>query len=171
MSECAMRLHAWVFVGCSVLLAALPAAAQWKWKDARGQVVISDVPPPRDIPERDVLQKPELVTRRASPQAAPAASAPAAESAGKAKVDPELEARKKKAEQEQTDKARAEEEKVAAQRAENCRRARSHMASLDSGIRLSRVNDKGEREILDDKQRADEINRTRQVIASDCRGS
>jgi hypothetical protein len=154
-----------------MLLAAWPAAAQWKWKDARGQVVISDVPPPRDIPERDVLQKPEIVVRRTAAQAAPAASAPAVETVAKAKVDPELEARKKKAEQEQTDKAKAEEEKVAQQRAENCKRARSHMASLDSGIRLSRVNDKGEREILDDKQRADEINRTRQVIASDCRGS
>ena len=36
-----MRLHAWIFVGCTVLLATLPAAAQWKWKVARGQVVIS----------------------------------------------------------------------------------------------------------------------------------
>jgi hypothetical protein len=166
-----MRLTALVVVGCTVLLAALPAAAQWKWKDARGQVVISDVPPPRDIPERDVLQKPELVTRRSAAQPAPAASAPTVETVAKAKVDPELEARKKKAEQEQTDKVKAEEEKVAAQRAENCKRARAHMGSLDSGIRLTRVNEKGEREILDDKQRADEINRTKQIISSDCRGS
>ena len=118
-----------------------------------------------------MLQKPELVTRRPANQPAPAASAAVAESVAKARVDPELEARKKKTEQEQTDKLKAEEDKVAAQRAENCRRARSHMASLDSGIRLSRTNDKGEREILDDKQRADEINRTRQIMASDCRGS
>jgi hypothetical protein len=166
-----MRLHAWVFVGCSVLLAAMPAAAQWKWKDARGQVVISDVPPPRDIPERDVLQKPELVSRRPANQPTPVASAPVPETVAKAKVEPELEARKKKAEQEQVDKAKAEEEKVAVQRAENCKRARAHMSSLDSGIRLSRTNEKGEREILDDKQRADEVNRTRQIISSDCRGS
>ncbi len=166
-----MRLTALVVVGCTVLLAALPAAAQWKWKDARGQVVISDVPPPRDIPERDVLQKPELVTRRSAAQPAPVASAPAVETVAKAKVDPELEARKKKAEQDQADKVKAEEEKVAAQRAENCKRARAHMGSLDSGIRLTRVNEKGEREILDDKQRADEINRTKQIISSDCRGS
>jgi hypothetical protein len=171
MSECAMRLHALVFVSCTVLLAALPAAAQWKWKDARGQVVISDVPPPREIPERDVLQKPELVTRRPANQITPAASAPPPEAVAKAKVDPELEARKKKTEQEQTDKVKADEEKVAAQRAENCRRARAHMSSLDSGIRLSRTNEKGEREILDDKQRADEVNRTRQIISSDCRGT
>jgi hypothetical protein len=171
MSECAMRMYAWVFVGCSVLLAALPAAAQWKWKDARGQVVISDVPPPREIPERDVLQRPDLVARKSAPQPTPAASAAPPESAAKPKVDPELEARKKKAEQEQTDKAKAEEEKVAAQRAENCKRARAHLTSLDSGMRLSRTNEKGEREILDDKQRAEEVARTRQIIASDCRAS
>jgi hypothetical protein len=166
-----MRLHAWILVGFSMLLAALPAAAQWKWKDARGQVVISDVPPPREIPDRDVLQKPDLVSRRPAANPTPVASAPAPDTVAKARVDPELEARKKKTEQEQNDKAKAEEEKVAVQRAENCRRARSHMASLDSGIRLSRTNEKGEREILDDKQRADEIQRTRQIIASDCRGS
>ena len=34
---------------------------------------------------------------------------------------------------------------------------------------MTRVNDKGEREVLDDKQRAEEIQRTRTVIASDCR--
>lgn len=166
-----MRLQALVIVGVTLLLSALPASAQWKWKDARGQVVISDVPPPREIPDRDVMQKPDAVARRAAPPT-PAASAPAAEpSAAKPKVDPELEARKKKAEQEQSDKLKAEEEKIAAQRAENCRRARSHMATLDSGVRLSRTNDKGEREILDDKQRADEINRTRQIISTECRAS
>jgi hypothetical protein len=166
-----MRLHAVVCVGFSLLLAAVPAAAQWKWKDARGQVVISDVPPPRDIPDRDVLQKPELLVRRPAGQAAPVASAPAVEAVAKAKVDPELEARKKKGEQEQQERVKADEEKVAGQRAENCRRARSHLSSLDSGMRLSRTNEKGEREILDDKQRADEMQRTRQVITSDCRGS
>ena len=164
-----MRLHAWIFVGCTVLLATLPAAAQWKWKDARGQVVISDVPPPREIPERDVLQKPELVTRRPANQPAPAASAAVAESVAKARVDPELEARKKKTEQEQTDKLKAEEDKVAAQRAENCRRARSHMASLDSGIRLSRTNDKGERELMSDEEIEAERVRTRREMEEACK--
>jgi len=164
-----MRLHVWFCVGFSLCAAALPAAAQWKWKDARGQVVISDTPPPREIPERDVLQKPNIVVQRANAAATPAASAPAVETVAKAKVDPELEARRKKAEGEQQDKQKVEDAKVAAARAENCQRARSHMSTLDSGVRLSRTNDKGEREILDDKQRADEVQRTRQIIASDCR--
>lgn len=164
-----MRLRGLIFLLISLLFAASPALAQWKWKDSRGQVVVSDIPPPRDIPERDVLQKPDNAARR--PAAAPsAASATAvAEVATKPKVDAELESRRKKAEQEQTDKQKAEEEKVAAQRAENCKRARAHMASLDSGVRLARTNDKGEREILDDKGRAEEMARTRQVIATECR--
>ena len=56
-----MRWSVWFCVGLSLSVATWPAAAQWKWKDARGQVVISDTPPPRDIPERDVLQKPSMV--------------------------------------------------------------------------------------------------------------
>jgi Domain of unknown function (DUF4124) len=164
-----MRLSVWFCVGFSLCVAMAPAAAQWKWKDARGQVVISDVPPPRDIPERDVLQRPD--NRRApAAAAAPAASAAAAgEAVAKAKVDPELEARRKKSETEQQEKVKADEEKVAMERAENCKRARTHMASLESGMRLARTNDKGEREILDDKGRADEMQRTRQIISSDCR--
>jgi hypothetical protein len=164
-----MRLPVWFLVGFSLCVATLPAAAQWKWKDGRGQVVISDLPPPRDIPERDVLQKPNLVTQRPAAQLTPSASAPAGEALAKAKVDPELEARRKKTEGEQNERVKAEEQKVAAQRAENCQRAKAHMSSLESGIRLSRTNDKGEREILDDKQRADEVQRTRQIISSDCR--
>lgn len=164
-----MRLHVWFCVGFSLCVATLPAAAQWKWKDARGQVVISDTPPPREIPERDVLQKPTLVLQRSAAQAAPAASAAAGEAAAKAKVDPELEARRKKAEAEQQEKQKAEEQKVAAVRADNCRRARAHFETLNSGIRLTRINDKGEQEFLDDSQRAAEMQRARQTIASECR--
>src|SRR3954463_3789511 len=101
-----MRLSVWFCVGFSLCVAMAPAAAQWKWKDARGQVVISDVPPPRDIPERDVLQRPD--NRRApATAAAPAASAAlTGEAVAKAKVDPELEARRKKSETEQQDKVK-----------------------------------------------------------------
>jgi hypothetical protein len=167
-----MRLRAFIGVGLAMLLAAGPVAAQWKWKDGRGQVVVSDTPPPRDVPEANVLHRPDLMARRPAAQAAasaPASAATGSEVVAKAKVDPELEARKKRSEQEQADRAKAEEEKVALQRAENCKRARAHMASLDSGMRMSRTNEAGEREILDDKQRAEEMARTRQVITSDCR--
>jgi hypothetical protein len=169
MSECAMRLHGWFCVGFSLWVATLPAAAQWKWKDSRGQVVISDTPPPREIPEANVLQKPSLVVQRSAASTTPAASAPAADTVAKAKVDPELEARRKKAETEQSERLKAEEQKIAAQRADNCKRARTYVDTLDSGIRLTRRNDKGEQEYLDDQQRAAEMQRARQAVSTECR--
>jgi len=164
-----MRLHVWFCVGFSLWVATSPAAAQWKWKDARGQVVVSDTPPPRDIPEANVLQKPSLVTQRSAAQAVPAASAPTGENVAKAKVDPELEARRKKTESEQSERAKADEQKIAAQRADNCQRAKTYVETLDSGIRMTRRNDKGEQEYLDDQQRAAEMQRARQAVSSDCR--
>ena len=54
---------------CAALMLGLafaPAAqAQYKWKDARGQLHASDMPPPADIPERQVLQRP--AGQRAAP--------------------------------------------------------------------------------------------------------
>jgi len=150
------------------LLIASPAEAQWKWRDGKGQVHISDIPPPRDIPDKDVMQRPEVVTRKPVVAAAPA-SAASATVAGKAQVDPELEEKRRRAEQEQAAKAKAEEQKIAAVRKENCQRAREQVATLDSGQRIARIKADGEREILDDEQRARESRRAREAIASDCR--
>ena len=43
------------------------------------------------------------------------------------------------------------------------------MRSLEDGMRIARTNDKGEREILDDQQRAQEIERTKQGMSSNCK--
>jgi len=142
----------------------VPAQAQWMWKDKEGRITASDLPPPRDVAEKDILQRPDLAARK------PAAAASAASAvAGKPAVDPQLEARRRSAEQEQAAKAKADEDKLAQQRAENCRRARGHLNALESGQRIARVNDKGEREVLDDKGRAEEMRRANEVIASDCK--
>ena len=147
-------------------VAALPAQAQWKWRDKNGQITASDLPPPRDIADKDVLQRPDPTVRRAAAAPAPAS---AAASAPRAASDPQLEARKRAGEQEQQAKVKADEERLKQQRAENCRSARGHAAALESGQRIARTNDKGEREVLDDKGRADEMRRAREVIASDCK--
>ena len=42
-------------------------------------------------------------------------------------------------------------------------------SSIDSGMRMARMNDKGEREVLDDAQRAAELKRVNAIIASDCK--
>lgn len=152
---------------CALTLLALPASAQWKWKDASGRITVSDLPPPRDVPPQNILQRPEPAAVRA-PAAAPAASA-ASVPAAAPRVDRDLQARKDATEREQAAKEKAEAAKLAEQRAENCRNARAHLAALDSGQRIARYNDKGEREILDDRQRAAETRRARDVIAAECR--
>ena len=160
--------------GLALLVAAIAALsltdvanAQWKWRDSRGQVHVSDIPPPRDVPDKDVLQRPEAPVRRAP---AVAASAPAASaSAAQAPVDEQLLEKRKRAEQEQAARAKADEQKAAALRNENCQRARQQLATLDSGERIARITADGGREYLDDDQRAAETRRAREAIASQCR--
>jgi hypothetical protein len=148
------------------------AAAQYKWKDSRGQLHASDQPPPREIPDKDVLQRPVARAQATAPQgsaSASAASAPALAAINRPPVDPELQQRRARAEQEAKARAKADEDRLALQRAENCQRARQQLATLDSGTRLVRVNDKGERVALDDAARASEMAQARNVIASECR--
>ena len=157
----------------ATLLCMSMATAQpvpWKYRDAQGRIVVSDLPPPAGVPDKDILERPTTVLRRAAaPKPAASAAATAASAAVAQGSDPELEARRKKAATEQEQKQKAEQEKDAAQRADNCSRAKGHLAALGDGLRIARTNDKGEREILDDKGRADEMQRARQTIASDCK--
>jgi hypothetical protein len=164
------RLAGLGLAALAFLVSSGPAEAQWKWRDSRGQIHISDIPPPRDIPDKDVLQRSEVAVRKPAAPPAPAASVVVAASApGKAPVDPELEERRKRAEQEQVARAEADKQKAAAVRKDNCQRARDQLVTLDSGQRIARIKSDGEREILDDDARAKEARRTREIIASECR--
>ena len=171
-------MHRWTVVVLTALLGAtlaLPAAAQWKWRDQNGHTQYSDTPPPPNVADKDILQRPggaNSAVRRGTVSAVPA---PASAASGAPALAPpvagdsELEAKRKKAEQEVEDKKKAEDAKVAAARAENCARAKAQMRTLDSGVRLSRTNEKGEREYLDDKARAKETERTRDAMNSECK--
>jgi hypothetical protein len=149
---------------------ALPSAAQWKWRDAQGRVQYSDRPPPNDVRDRDILTRPAAVpaAQRPATPASAAAGTPAG-SASAPTSDPTLEARKRQAESVQDQAKRDEEARVARQKIENCARAKEYARTVESGQRIARTNDKGEREFLDDAQRAREAARTRDIIASDCR--
>ena len=153
-------------------LLALPAHAQWKWRDKSGLIQYSDLAPPAGIAESDILQRPNAPTLRGSATLSPAPSASGAASSAPITVkttDPELEAKRKKAEADKAAQQRADDERRAQAKLDNCSRAKAYMRSLDDGLRIARTNDKGEREILDDAGRASELRRAREVIASDCR--
>lgn len=166
------------------LAATLAAHAQYQWIDKDGRRVFSDRAPPADVPPKNVLSQPrgsQAVIRgtpvvptaaTSAPAAgeAPTAARPApAASGATAGVDKALEEKKKKAEQAEADKKKAEDAKLAAARADNCKRAMNAKATLDSGMRMARTNDKGEREVLDDAQRAEELKRVNAIITADCK--
>ncbi|MEJ8837283.1 DUF4124 domain-containing protein [Ramlibacter sp. AN1133] len=156
-------------------LAPLAASAEWQWLDKDGRRVFSDQAPPSDIAPNRILKQPGMrnasapteATAAATPASgARAATDAAARPSGKDKL---LEERRRQAEAAEAEKKKLEEAKVAAIRADNCTRARSGKGTLESGQRIAIVNDKGERDIMDDNRRAAEIKRLDDIIARECR--
>jgi hypothetical protein len=152
----------------------LTAHAQWKWRDSNGRLHASDLPPPITVAEKDILQRP------GPPRATVAGSASAAPTAGSASAasatvprqrtaqERDVEQRQKAETQDKLARKTAEDERLAGQRKDNCQRAREAVATLESGQRVARISASGEREILTDAQRADDLRRARSVAASDC---
>ena len=153
----------------------LAATAQWQWIDKDGRKVFSDQAPPPEVPANKIVKRPggraaePAQEAAAAPAAAPVAATPklptAAKPSGK---DPALEKKRLEAEAAEAKKKEAEEQKLAAARTENCARAKEAKATLDSGQRISRINSTGEREFMEDNERAAETKRLESVMARDC---
>lgn len=171
-----MKIVHWLVLGC---LCAMPlaAAAQWQWVDRDGRKVFSDQAPPPDIPDKNIVRRAGVPVARHGASPTPAAadatpsepSAPAPSGPKPSGVDKELEEKARKAEEAEKAKQAAEAQKLAKAKADNCGRARQGKATMDSGIRVARVNAQGEREIMDDKARTAEQQRLQSVIDSDCK--
>jgi hypothetical protein len=176
-----MNLLRPILLGLALAIPAV-AIAQWQWIDKDGRKVFSDQSPPADIPAKNILRQPggKPVQAAAEPVAAASAAAPSAAAAsGSAATaaatpklsgkDKELEAKKKAAEAAEANKKKAQEEEVAKGRADNCARAKVSKDTFNTGVRVSRVNDKGEREFMDENARVAEMKRLDMVIARDCK--
>ena len=167
-----MRQPPLLIVSLLLLLACGSASAQWKWRDANGRVTVSDIPPPSTVREQDIISQPANARRVAN---APAQAVAASAAVGgavplpKSSTDPELEARRKRAADEKAAQQRQLDERDTAARAENCNRAKSYLGTLSDGRRVAHTNARGEVEALDDKARAEEMQRAREMIASDCK--
>ena len=155
------------------LVCAVPALclAQWQWIDKDGRRVFSDQSPPPEIPAKNILRQPGMRTAVALPTAEPQADAAKAAASSAPKLsgkEKELEDKKKQAEAAAAEKKKAHEAEVAKVKAENCARAKRAKATFDSGVRVVRTNDKGEREVMDDAARAAETKRLEAAMAIDC---
>lgn len=166
------------FLIAAACLVPMAASAQWQWTDQAGRKVFSDRPPPVEIPEKNIVKRPS--GRSPAADANPAIGDVATASAGASApqgaasaprlsgVDKELADRKKKAQEAEAAKRQAAQESLLIAKVENCARAKQAKATLDSGMRMARINEKGEREVLDAAERAAEAKRVQSIIEADC---
>jgi Domain of unknown function (DUF4124) len=176
-----------VAVAIAALVFSASASAQYMWLDAAGHKVFSDQPPPASVPAKRILQQPGKAAATSVAtginKATAQGDADSDKMAAKTKTDgaktasntdkdvkdKELEAAKKKLDDAAAAKKKEEQEARDAARADNCVRAKQAKVTFDSGIRLSTVNAKGERVVMDDATRMVESKRVEGIISTDCK--
>lgn len=146
------------------LLLATPAlAGTWQWRDGAGRMIYSDLPPPADVRASQIVRGPGSA---ASPDGAAPASGES--SAPATWVEREQAFRKRALEREEAAAKQREEREQAARSARACQEARGALRTLESGMRTAVVNANGEREVLDDRERARRIEDVRKEIGRSC---
>ncbi len=155
----------------ALLAQTVPSAhAQWKWRDESGRVHYSDQPPPKSVPPSQVRQ---LGLSNDPAVVGPAGVAPVGSGSpdsAKAKTWDEraLELRKREAAREA--KAREEESRLSelAAKAKLCEALRGEERTLESGLRIAKVNREGEPVVLDDEDRAARLQAIQHDLKAHC---
>lgn len=149
-------------LGGALLAAAALAQAQYAWIDDKGLKQYSDRPPEPALPAARILKAPGLAPRQETDAGEQARQPP-----GAAPTTAEREAafRKRKAEQAALARTADDEARRRAERDSNCARQRQHLQLLESGIRIGTVNQQGERDFINDAERAGQIAQIRRALA------
>ena len=149
------------------VLTMLPLGVQaqvYKCVDASGKTTYLQSPCPTG-------DKSTAISRKAAPIAPPAATpAGKAAKATEPKTAAELEQDFRKRQQEQAQAQEKEQQKLAEakMRETNCRNARIHVAAMETGVR-ARINEKGERYVLDEAQFEQELANARKAADQWCK--
>lgn len=168
-----MNFYRLITLGLTCLVAT-SALAQWQWIDKDGRKVFSDRPPSSEILDKNILKRPGGRTTSTQPASTPmdpgstAMAKKAIDTPQLSGVDKELQEKKKQAEELEAAKKKLEDEKLLKARVENCTRAKQAKATFDSGVRVSHTNEKGEREVMNDAARTAEIKRIQSIVDADC---
>jgi hypothetical protein len=165
------------------------AQAQWSWRDASGNITYSDTPPPSDVQPGSILHQPAVAPANspngggpsgsyssgaAQPADGSEASAPQAGGRppaapqGKSLAEQEAEFRKRAMDREKAEQKAEQDEAQAKERAATCAQAQGYLQMIESGTRLMRPDAEGNRNFMDEDQRAAESEKTRDVIAKNC---
>ena len=157
MKDLRMRFNklSWMLCGLSLVLPSIGNAEIYKWKDKNGTTRYSDTPPPSNIKQEAIGSKKLAKPATQAPAAPVVNEQPADKEAAKdsppvpGSADEEAAAKRQiNAEAEKNNKL--EKEKQEADKAENCKAAKSNLASYEQGGRVYKMNEKGERVYLDE---------------------
>lgn len=155
-----MKIQASIIALALAAAMAAASAQNYKWVDKDGKVRYGDTPP---TGVKATQLKPP-----------PGAASPPAAAAKDAKKGPLTPAEQEQAFRKRQIDARAADEKAqktqkdAAEKVENCANARESLAALESGQRIARTDDKGERYFVEDAQRERDIARGREMLKKAC---
>ncbi|HZV99357.1 MAG TPA: DUF4124 domain-containing protein [Methylophilaceae bacterium] len=146
-----------------ILILALPLSAQaeiYKYKDKNGVMRYSDIRPPANVPYESMSGK-KIVNQPAPTvpvEAAPAKAGEGTESAA-IKRQQEAEDAKKKDEAKQAELATKQ---------QNCSTAQANLQNYKAGGRIYKMNEKGEREYLDDAAIASKLDEAQRQVDQFC---
>lgn len=146
-------LRSWL-VGVALATMAVCVSAQvYEWRDEQGRLIYGDMPP--------VGVDAKLIRNAGPASTPPAQASPAA-------AERELQRREEQAERTGALTQEAADREREAERERLCSQARGQLAALESGQRVARFNEQGERELLTEEQRTEEIERARRFITDNC---
>lgn len=178
-----MKARQLVCVVCATLLALpmLATAEIYKWKDKDGVTRYTDTPPPSNIKQESIGKKRAVSPSNKAPLSPVEATSAKPVAAGAetkpTKSEKDLETAESADEKAATERQRnAELEKKnkeikeadAKAKAENCRSAKSNYETYKQGGRISKVNEKGEKSYLGDKDIADGAAKAQQDMQENC---
>lgn len=150
-----MRISAVATLAVLALLAGSAQAQVYCWTTKDGKRECGDTPPPGS--------KPATISTPSAPQQ------PSAGQAGKKPgADPEAEYKKRQMEAQKSREKDQQAQEQAQAKHDNCERARSALRILESGQRISRVDNTGERYFLEDKDIEAETQRARDSVQKNC---
>lgn len=159
-----MKIQASIIAFALVAGMAAASAQNYKWIDKDGKVRYGDTPPPG---AKSTQLKPP--PGPAAPSAA--AGSAAAKDAKKGPLTPaeqEQAFRKRQLEAKATEEKAQKSQAASAEKAQACASARENLRALESGQRISRTDEKGERYFIDDAQREKDMARSREQVKQVC---
>lgn len=169
-----MKKLLWGLPLALMLFTATSNAEIYKWKDKNGVVRYSDIPPPSNVPHQSLGKKtnkepapaPEAPTAAPAPDAAPVAAPAPQQKTPEEK--PMVDADKQQKEEEAARQKAAAAEAEQKQKQELCTNAKAKLQGLQQGGRIYKMNEKGEREFMDDAALAQGVADAQAEVDKNC---